>query len=683
MQPPVAKRIPHPHTLHGDVRPDDYYWLRERENPEVIRYLEAENAYTEATLEPLKPLADRLYQDMVRHVAETDVGVPVQHGPYFYYHRFEAGRQYPVFCRKRAATRDELDAAPEEVVLDQNQRAEGHAFCSITWLRPSPDHRRLAFLENTDGSDRYTLYVRDLETGEELPDVVPNVYLHASVAWDASGHYLFYVTVDEAQRPCRLWRHHLGAPSEKDALLYEERDTTFTLVVHPSLSGRFLFARSTSTTTDEVRFLPADRPTDSWQVFLPRRRGVEYSVEHWGDRFVVLTNEDAENFSVWSCPLDDTRREAWTPVVEGSAARYLEGLLPCRNLLLIEGREEGLTQLWVYADGRLDRLAWEEPLYTVGFGDNRDGSAPELLITYESLVTPPSVYSFNVASHALTLLKRQPVPEYDPEQYVQERVWATASDGVRIPVSLVYRRGARDGGPAPLWLYGYGSYGASMDPAFQATRLPLLDRGVLYAIAHIRGGSEMGRRWYLDGKLLHKRNTFTDFIAAAEALIAQGYTTPERMAAEGRSAGGLLMGAVLNMRPDLFRVAIAGVPFVDVLTTMLDPSIPLTSLEWDEWGNPADPAFYAYMRTYSPYDNVTAQAYPHLFVEAGLNDPRVGYFEPAKWVARLRATKTDDHTLLFWTHLGAGHSGSSGRYDRLRERARQFAFALDKLGINA
>ena len=683
MNPPIATRIPHPHTLHGDVRPDDYYWLRERNNPEVIRYLEAENRYGQAVLEPLQALEEQLFQDIRSHIQETDAAVPVQHGPYFYYHRLVEGRQYPLYARRRAASRAALEGAPEEVILDQNERAADREFLSITVLRPSPDHQRLAFLENTDGSDRYTLYIRDLTTGAILPDVIPDVYLYGSVEWDAAGEYLFYVSIDDTQRPYRLWRHRLGQAGT-DTLLYEERDHTFTLHLRASLSGRYLLALSRSTLTHEVRYLDASRPEADWSVFAPRVRGVEYDLEHWQDQFLILTNEGAENFQLLACPVADTGREHWRPLIGPSADRYLTGVSPFADCLLVEGREDGLTQLWVYKEGALRRVPWHEPLYTVGVADNREYDPEEILIGYQSLLTPVSTYALDPDTLTTKLLKRDPVPGgYDPAQYVQERVWTPAADGVQIPVSVVYRRGARDHGPAPCWLDGYGSYGASNDPDFVASRLPLLDRGVIFAIAHVRGGSEMGRRWYLDGKLLHKRNTFTDFIAVAEGLAAAGYTAPDRLAAEGRSAGGLLMGAIVNMRPDLFRVVVAGVPFVDVLTTMMDDSIPLTSLEWDEWGNPRDPEYYAYMRTYSPYDNVAPHDYPHLFVQAGLNDPRVGYFEPAKWVARLRVTKTDQNSLVLWTHMGAGHGGSSGRYDRWRERARQYAFALDKLGIRA
>ncbi|MGC8489722.1 MAG: prolyl oligopeptidase family serine peptidase, partial [Clostridia bacterium] len=417
-------------------------------------------------------------------------------------------------------------------------------------------------------------------------------------------------------------------------------------------------------------------------VVRPRTRGVEYGIEHWRDTFFMLTNEEAENFSIKSCPVGNLGHGPWQTVVAGSDARYLQQLVPFESHLVIAGREGGLSQLWTFDGHHLEALSWDEPLYDVGLYDNRAYATDEVLVTFQSMVTPPTVFGLSLKSGTRTVLKRQPVPNYDPSLYTQEQVWATAADGARVPISMVYRTNKRRPGEAgPLWLYGYGSYGATSDPIFRPNALVLLDRGVTFAIAHIRGGAEMGRAWYHHGKLLEKRNTFTDFIAAAEALIAAGYTQPDLLTAEGRSAGGLLMGAVTNLRPDLFRVVVAGVPFVDVVTTMLDDTIPLTSLEWEEWGNPADPEYYAYMRSYSPYDNVERKAYPHIVVTTGLNDPRVGYFEPAKWVQRLRDQKTDDHDVIMKTHMGAGHGGSSGRYDRLRELAMQYAFALARIGL--
>jgi oligopeptidase B len=681
MQPPVASRRPHRHELHGDIRPDDYYWLRDRQDPEVIAYLEAENRYTESVLAPLQPRVDALYHELLERVDEDRIDVPVQDGPYFYYWRMVPGQQYRVYARKRARSRAALDEAPEEVILNVNQLAEGHAFESVTVLRTSPDHRYLAYLENHDGTDRYLLQVKDLERGVLLQEAIPNVFLYGSVEWDGSGRYLFYTQVDESQRPWQCWRHELGSDGP-DTLIYQEDDVTFSLVLSRSMSGRHLFLHSQNKESDEIRWIPAATPLAEWQVFAPRVPGIRYDLEDWGPDFIIRTNEEAENFRLMATPLDNTRRESWRELWTYQPSVFIEGVTPFASGLLIEGREDGLSQLWVFRDGRAERLEWSEPIYTVAQEANRDYHVARVLIAFQSLTTPRTVFELDLGSLARQDIHQDRVPgSYNQADYVQERVWAEARDGVRVPVSLLYRQGALERGPAPLFLYGYGSYGASMDPRFDPFRLPLLDRGIVYAVAHIRGGAEMGQGWYQQGKLLRKTNTFNDFVDTARYLIAEGYTAPDRLAIEGRSAGGLLMGAVVNQSPELFRVVLAGVPFVDVVTTMLDASIPLTSLEWDEWGNPADPEFYHYMKGYSPYDNVARKAYPHLFVSTGLNDPRVAYWEPAKWVARLRITKTDDNVLLLRTHMGAGHGGSSGRYERLRERAQELAFVLDRLGI--
>ncbi|WP_026961795.1 S9 family peptidase [Alicyclobacillus herbarius] len=678
MKAPVAKRIPHPHHLHGDERQDDYYWLRNRDNPEVIAYLEAENAYYEEQMRPLKALVESLFNEMAARIPDVDQQVPVQDGPYFYYTRIEKRKQYPIFARKQAATRADLDAAAEQILLDVNELAEEGGYLSVTEVRVSPDGQRLAYLVNRDGTDKYTLCVRDLTTGHDLLETIPNVFLSNSVEWDQSGRYLFYITVDETQRPYRLWRHEVESQGEDD-LLYEETDTTYTLELNKSRSGQYLFLLAGSKTTSEVRWLRADMPHAEWTLFQPRTQGVEYSLEHWQDEFLILTNEGAPNFRVLTCPVTaSTHRRELFPYDE---RRYLTGLHPFREALFISGREEGLTQLWVYRDGQLQRLSWDDPLYTVRMGGNQSYDATEVLVQYESLLTPRTTLAVSPITLERTVLQQAEVPgEFDRDAYTEERLWAKAEDGTAVPLAVVYRRDSRSRGPAPLILNGYGSYGINTNPHFQSTLLPLLDRGVILAYAQVRGGSEMGRQWYEDGKLLKKRNTFTDFIACAQHLITEGYTAPDRLAAYGGSAGGLLMGAVANLGGELFAALAALVPFVDVVTTMLDESIPLTTLEWDEWGNPAEEPYYSYMKSYSPYDNVTAKPYPHLYVTAGLNDPRVAYWEPAKWVARLRATKTDDGVLVLKTHMGAGHFGSSGRLNRLRETAEMFAFLLDKIG---
>jgi oligopeptidase B len=683
MEAPKAKRIPHPHVLHGDVRQDDYYWLRDRENPEVIAYLEEENRYYDEHMRPLQPLTERIYQELVERIPDVEMKVPVQDGEFFYYTRMEKELQYRVYARKQAASRDELDSATEEVILDLNALAKDGEYLSVTVLRVSPDHTRLAYLENRDGSDKYTVNVKDLTTGELLPDKISDVFIFGSLEWDATGEYLFYITVDESQRPYRLWRHRVGdTGNDNDVLLYEETDITFSLRLSKSRSGRFLFLKSESTMTDEVRYLAADDPLGTFQLLDERQRGIQYDVEHWGDDFLILTNENAQNFRLVRCPVHNPAKSNREDVIPYDHARYLQAVYPFKEALLIAGRQDGLTQLWVYREEKLIQLTWDEPIYTVSVLENRSYDTIEALIQYESLLTPKTTFALNLLDGNRVCLQVEPVSgEFDPSLYCQERLWATAEDGTKVPMFAVYRKGLFDHGPAPLILYGYGSYGANVDPEFNALRLPILDLGVAFVTAQVRGGSEMGRSWYEDGKLLKKRNTFTDFIAAAEDLIRRGYTSPAKLAGIGRSAGGLLVGAVANMGGHLFQVLVPGVPFVDVVTTMLDATIPLTSLEWDEWGNPADPEYYAYMKSYSPYDNVEAKSYPHMLVTTGLNDPRVAYWEPAKWVARLRATKTDDHVLLLKTNMGAGHFGSSGRFNRLKEMAAEYAFILDKLGV--
>ena len=679
MQAPVAKRIPHNHELHGDVRPDDYFWLRNRDNPDVIAYLEEENRYYQEAMEPLEPLTKRLYEEMIARIPETEANVPVKDGPYFYYSRMDKELQYPIYARKRAESRDELDNAPEEVILDVNALAEDGGYLSVTELRVSPDHTRLAYLVNRDGTDEYDVQIVNLSTGDVLSDKLPKVFIGESLEWDQTGEYLFYVTVDDSQRPYQVWRHRVGTPGP-DVMVYEESDITFVLTLEKSQSGQYLFLKSETKTTAEVRYLKADDPVGTLHILDARKDGVLYTVEHWGDEFLILTNEGATNFRLLHAPVGNPSQKA--ELFPYDEARYLEGLHPFQTALLISGRQDGMTQVWTYRDGALDRIDFDDTVYTVHVGANRAYDVDEVLLQYESYLRPRTTYGFNLSTRARTVLQIAPVAgNFDASDYHQERLWATAEDGTLVPMLAVYKRDALQSGPAPLILDGYGSYGFSLDPHFQPILLPLLDLGVVHVTAQIRGGSEMGHSWYEDGKLFHKRNTFTDFISVAKDLIERGYTSSETLAATGRSAGGLLIGAVANLSEGLFQVLMAGVPFVDVVTTMLDATIPLTSLEWDEWGNPAEPDYYAYMKSYSPYDNVTPKDYPHMLVTTGLNDPRVAYWEPAKWVARLRATKTDDNQLIMKTHMGAGHFGSSGRFNHIRELAENYAFLLDKIGV--
>lgn len=679
MKPPIAKRFPHIHKLHGDVREDHYYWLKEKDNPEVITYLEEENKYYDSVMKPLEKLTNDIYESMIDRIPTSEENVPKQHGPYFYYTRREKEKQYPIYARKRAGERKELSKATEEIILDENELAVEGEYLSVADMRVSADHKCLAYLENRDGTDRYTLFIKDLESGKLLSDEIQNVYIYDSMEWSRCGNYIFYTTVDENERPYRLWRHELGTHTSSDTLIYEETDETFVLFISKSQSEKYILIQSNSTTTSEVRLIEATEPLSSPQLVDEREEGVLYSVEHWGDDLLILTNENALNFKLQCCPVGAIKERK--DVFPYDKERFLEDIYPFRDCLLITGREHGLTQVWMLKNGGLEQLTWEEPLYTVSVLPGQAYVADEILIHYESSLTPETTYAFDRSTFNLECLHVAPVSgEYNQTEYCQEQLFATATDGAKVPLTVMYKDGALDDGPAPLILNAYGSYGANSDPYFSPYLLPILERGVVLVTAQVRGGSEMGRQWYEDGKMKHKRNTFTDFIAVADHLINIKYTTPDKLAARGGSAGGLLIGSVANMAGERFKVMVPEVPFVDVVTTMLDTSLPLTTLEWNEWGNPNIEEEYAYMLSYSPYDNVEEKEYPHLYVTTGLNDPRVGYHEPAKWVARLRELKTNDHEIVLKTNMGAGHFGSSGRFNALKEAAACYAFILDKIG---
>ena len=682
MKAPIAKKINKTFDLHGDIRQDDYYWMNDKTNPEVIAHLEAENAYFKESMKPASALIEDIYNGMVARIPAEESQVPIQNGPYFYYMRRTKALQYPIFARKQATSRLELEEAIEEITLDVNGLAKEDDYLSVGGLSYSVCHRYLAYLENRDGTDHATLYVKDLQTGELLADVIPHVCDYGTVLWSNCGKYLFYTTINDMQRPDKLYRHTMGAPVTDDVLLFEESDDTFNLYIEKSQSGRFIFIHSYSTTTTEVSFIDANLPLSPLTCVAKRQRDIEYNVEHWDDQFLILTNENAINFKLMTCPITDlTNRSEFLPYDE---TYFLGGggVYPFKDKLYLTGRKDGLTQVWEYTDGKLVQLEWEENIYSVYLVGNQAYEAKEILVNYQSLLTPATTLSIDVETSKQTVLQVAPVAgEYEPSDFVQEQIWATAADGVKVPVLLQYKKEALKNGPAPLILNAYGSYGYSSDPYFSAYRLPLLDKGVVIATAQVRGGSEMGRSWYFDGKMKKKMNSFTDFIAAADHLIASGYTTKEKIAGRGGSAGGLLIGAVANLAGEKFKVLVPEVPFVDVLTTMLDESIPLTTGEWDEWGNPKIPEDYAVMRAYSPYDNVEEKAYPHMYVTTGLNDPRVGYWEPAKWVARLRELKTDDNTLVLKTNMGAGHFGASGRLNELKEAAECYGFILNKLGV--
>jgi oligopeptidase B len=682
MKAPVAKKVNKTLEIHGDVRQDDYYWMREKTNPEVIAHLEAENAYFKEMLKPAAGLTEAIYEQMVARIPAAESQVPVQKGPYFYYVRRAKELQYPIYGRKLAANRSELENAAEEITLDVNQLANADDYLSVSRLSYSDCHQYLAYLENRDGTDHATLYVKDLQTGNLLPDVIPNVCDYGSILWSNCGQYLFYTTIDEMQRPDKFWRHELGTAIETDVLLFDETDNTFTLYTEKSQSGQYIFVHAYSTTTTEVWFMNSNDPLSTLNCVAKRQRDIEYNVEHWGDQFLILTNENAINFKLMASPINDLSvRTEFLPYDE---TYFLGGgsVYPFKDKLFITGRKNGLTQVWEFKDGELVQLTWDEQIYSVYLVGNQAYDATEILVNYQSLLTPATTLSVDVATGEQTVLQVAPVAgAYNQTDFIQEQIWATAADGVKVPVLLQYKKDALANGPAPLILSAYGSYGATSDPYFSAYRLPILAKGVILATAQVRGGSELGRSWYFDGKMKNKMNTFTDFIAAADQLMSSGYTTADLIAGRGGSAGGLLIGAVANLAGEKFKVLVPEVPFVDVLTTMLDESIPLTTGEWDEWGNPKIAEEYAVMRTYSPYDNVEAKAYPHMYVTTGLNDPRVAYWEPAKWVARLRELKTDDNTLVLKTNMGAGHFGASGRLNELKETAEYYGFVLNKLGV--
>ena len=672
--PPRARVAPRVEIVHGETRIDDYHWLRDRSNPEVLAYLEAENQHTNAVMRHTEGLQERLYHELRGRIRETDLSVPERLDDYLYYSRTEAGGQYPIFCR-----RQELPGAVEEVMLDQNPLAHGYPYFRVGSVEISPDHRLLAFTVDTSGAEEFTLYIKDLVSGEILPESVSRV--SHRVAWANDGRTLFYTVLDEAGRPCRLYRHDVGAQPSDDALVYFEPDAAFHLDISRTRSRRYLLLDLSSHSTTEVWFASADRPGEPFRVVQPRRPGVEYMVTHHGDRFFITTNHEAPNFRLVQAPVEHPSCEHWTAVLPYRPEVKLDWTDAFQNHLVVYEREVGLTRIRVIdlPTGAEHLVAFPEPVYTVRPHANPEFHTSTLRFTYTSLVTPSAVVDYELSEHTWTVRKQTEVQGYTPSGYCSERVFAATPDGARVPISLVYRRPLETGRPRPLLLSGYGAYGLNYDPVFSTDTLSLLDRGFVLAIAHVRGGEELGRHWYEAGRLFNKRSSFTDFISAAEHLIREGYTSPDRLVINGGSAGGLLIGAVTNLRPDLFRAVLAEVPFVDVINTMLDASLPLTVIEYDEWGNPNDPNAYAYIRSYSPYDNVVARDYPHMLITAGLNDPRVAYWEPAKWTAKLRATKTDTNRLLLRTNMGAGHGGASGRYDALRETAFKYAFILDVL----
>ncbi|KQV76325.1 protease 2 [Aeromicrobium sp. Root344] len=691
--PPVAERRPITRSHHGDDFVDDYEWMRDKEDPATLAYLEAENAHTDAATAHLEPLRQQIFDEIKARTLETDLSVPVRRGAWWYYARTVEGQQYAIRCRCPIDNADDwnppvleggAEVPGEEVLLDSNIEAEGHEFFSLGAFSINDDESLLAWSVDTQGDERYTIRVKDLRTGEVLPDEIPAT--SGGATWAAGGTHLFYTTVDEAWRPHRVWRHELGSTGE-DVLVLEEPDERYFIGVGRTQSERFLVIGLSSKVTSEVRVLEADDPEGEFRVVLPRRDGVEYSLEHavigGEDHFLVLHNDGALNFELATVRVDDPSER--TVIIPGSESTRLEDVDVFAQQIVVSYRRDALSRIGIMPLGAeglgpLTEIDFGEELFTSGVGANAEWDQPLIRVGVGSFITPASIYDYVVETGELILRKQAPVlGGYDPEDYEQHRTWAVADDGVRVPVSVVCRKDTPRDGTAPALIYGYGAYEASMDPGFSVMRLSLLDRGFVFAIAHVRGGGELGRHWYDDGKMLHKRNTFTDFVASARHLVAEGWTSADRLIAEGGSAGGLLMGAVANLAPDAFAGIVASVPFVDALTTILDPRLPLTVIEWDEWGNPLeDPDVYAYMKSYSPYENVGAHPYPAILAVTSLHDTRVMYVEPAKWVARLRATATGDAPILLKTEMHAGHGGVSGRYASWKERAWELAWIIDR-----
>ena len=673
--PPVAERRAKIDTLHGEIRRDDYFWLRVKADPAVKQYLEAENAYADAVLAPLKGLREQLYNEMLGRIKQTDLSVPYRRGDFFYYSRTIEGQQYPIFARKRGS----LDA-PEQITVDLNELAKGQVFMSLSAYQVSDDGNLLAFSVDSTGYRQYALRVQDLRTGERLPDAAARV---TSVAWAADNRTLFYTVEDSiAKRSYRLYRHVLG--SQDHDLVYEEKDERFSVYVYRTRSREYLVWQTGSLTASEARILPASNPTGEWKLVSTRVADREYDVDHHGDKLYIRVNDKGRNFRLVTAPVSDPSEKNWTEIRPHRADVMLEGVELFANHLVTSERRNALDEITItdLRTGKSHQLKFPEPVYTAFTTSNAEFNTNTLRYSYTSFVTPNSVFDYNMDTRAQKLLKEQPVlGGYDKTRYTSERIYATAKDGTKIPISLVYRKSVRRDGKAPALLEAYGSYGAPSSVFFSSNDLSLLDRGMVLALAHIRGGGDMGKAWHDDGRMMQKMNTFTDFIASAEHLIAQGYTSKDRLVIQGGSAGGLLMGAVTNLRPDLFKAVVSHVPFVDVINTMLDETLPLTVGEFEEWGNPKKKAEYEYMKQYDPYSNIARKDYPAILVKTSFNDSQVMYHEPAKYVARMRALKTDRNPLVLVTNMGAGHGGASGRYDRLREIALDYAFMLWQVGL--
>lgn len=674
MKPPIAKKVPKELSIHGDTRIDNYYWLREREDQEVVDYLNAENAYTKEQLKHTETLQEELFKEMKGRIKEEDQSVPYKDNGYFYITRYEEGHEYPIYSRKK-----ETLEAEEEIMLNVNELAEGHNYFNINSLSVSPDNKVLAFGEDTVSRRLYTIRFKNLETGEMLEDSIPNT--SGKAVWASDNETVFYVQKDtDTLRDFKVFRHKIGTPISEDVEVWDESDESYLTYIYKTKSKKYIVIGSYYSSSQDYRILRADDPTGSFTVFHSREKDLEYDFAHFEDHFYVRTNWNAQNFRLMRTPENATGKENWVEVLPHRADVLLEDIDVFKDFMVLSERINGITQIRVHPWGGKEEhyIKFEEEAFVAGVSTNPEFDTDLLRLTYQSMTTPPSVYDYHMVEKTFDLKKEQEVlGGFDKHNYESERLYAPSIDGEKIPISLVYRKGFEKNGQGPLLLYAYGSYGHSMEPWFSPSRLSLLDRGFAFAIAHIRGGEEMGRRWYDEGKMLKKKNTFYDFIACGEYLILQRYTNSEKLFAMGGSAGGLLMGAIYNMRPDLWKGLVAAVPFVDVVTTMLDTSIPLTTFEYDEWGNPNNKEYYEYMKSYSPYDNVEAKDYPAMLVTTGLHDSQVQYWEPAKWVAKLREMKTNDEPLLLHTNMEAGHGGASGRFRRLKELAMEYAFVID------
>lgn len=678
---PIAAEKPHELVTHGHTRIDPYYWLNQRDNQEVIDYLEAENAYANSELSHTESLQDKLFEEIKGRIKEDDVNVPYFRNGYWYFSRLEAGKNYPIYCRKK-----ERLEAPEEILFNTNDFAKDHDYYSLTSILVSPDNKMAIFFTDSVGRRQYNMHFKNLETGEILPQTI--FPTNGSAAWANDNTTVFYASADQQTlRSDRIWKYKVGSNTASAEEIYHEADETFSTYVYKAKSERFIFIYSGSTLTTEQQFLNADEPDATFKLLQARTRGLEYSAEDYGDEFYMVTNHAAKNFQLMRTPILSPGSSNWSTVIPHREAVRLEGAVYFKNHLVLEEREGGLTRLRVRDwSGNMDfYIPFNDPAYMAYTEINKDYNTPELRFGYSSMTTPNSIFSFNMNTRERQLLKQtEVIGGYNPAEYVSERIFITARDGAKVPVSMVYKKSLKSPNGNPTLLYGYGSYGASMDAYFSISRLSLLDRGFIFAIAHIRGGEEMGRHWYEDGKLMNKKNTFYDFIDCGLYLKEKGYTASDQLFAMGGSAGGLLMGAVINMRPDIWKGVVAAVPFVDVVTTMLDESIPLTTGEFDEWGNPAsDKAFYDYMLSYSPYDQVSKQVYPHMLVTTGLHDSQVQYWEPAKWVAKLRSNAVGNQKIYLVTNMSAGHGGKSGRFNAIKDDALEFAFLLSLIGITS